>query len=395
MIKIIGERACTGFLRWGWLLPAAFPLAQVLGRGAFNSLSGIYFLWALLALPGLRGGFPAVRREPFFLAYLALLGIWALSLTMAADPAKGAETLLRYIQYSLTGLFTYLALQQHADGPRRLLVTMAWGALLTVGVLLVQLPYYLWAIPFDPTQQLREDNLPWLLPFVLAALALGNRARVLTLVAVLAFAAYILLSQGRAALIGLIVALVVFGVLGYRLRIRTVLATALALLIAGSLLSERFFRGITGFQLDFATLDVFTSGRATIWAQALSMPPDNPWLGVGLGNVGSHQAVLQIGEAAVKHLHNFLIDAWFETGLLGLAALLTLLATACVPLVHRLSRLTPSDRLIAAAALAASCALLAAGLFSYSYTSRQFGLYLYLIFALMLALARQTDKRER
>lgn len=395
MIKTLTERACSGFLRWGWLLPAAMPLAQVLGRGMFNTLSGIYFLWALLALPGLRDGFPGVRREPFFVAYVALLLLWALSLTMAADPAKGTETLARYIQYSLTGLFTFLALQRQTDGPRRLLTAMAWGALLAMAVLLVQLPYYVWAVPFDPTRQLREDNLPWLLPFVLAAFALDKRARTLSLAIVLAFAAYILISQGRAALIGLLAGLTVFGVLGYRLRLRTVLAAGVAALIAGALLSERFFRGISGLRLDFASLDLFTSGRATIWAQALSMPPENPWLGVGLGNVGTHQAVLQIGEASVKHLHNFVIDAWFETGLLGLAALLTLIAAAHVPLMRSWSRLTATNRLIASAAVAASAALLTAGLFSFSYTSRQFGLYLYLIFALMLALARQANGRER
>ena len=394
MMKVLSERACAGFLRWGWLLPAALPLAQVLGRGVFNTLGGIYFLWALLALPGLRGGFTAVRREPFFILYVALLALWAFSLTLAADPAKGAETLARYTQYSLTGLFTYLALQHHADGPRRLVQAMVWGALLTLGVLLLQLPYYVWATTFDPTQQLREDNLPWLLPFVLGAFALAGRARSLALAVVLACAFYILVSQGRAALIGLVVALAVYGLLGTRLRVRTVLAAALVVLLAGALLSERFFRGITGLSFDFATLDLFTSGRASLWVQALSMPPENIWLGVGLGNVGSHQAVLQIGEVAVKHLHNFLIDAWFETGLLGLAALLTLFASAYGALMRSWSSLSANDRTLAAAAVAASAALLAAGLFSFSYTSRQFGLYLYLVFVLMLALARRAPGRE-
>lgn len=395
MMKTLSERACAGFLRWGWLLPAALPLAQVAGRGVFNTLGSLYFLWALLALPGLRGGFAAVRREPFFVIYVVLLALWALSLSLAADPTKGAETLARYTQYSLTGLFTYLALQHHADGPQRLVKAMAWGALLTLGVLLLQLPYYVWATGFDPTQQLREDNLPWLLPFVLGAFALAGRTRALTLAVILACGFYILVSQGRAALAGLIVALAVYGVLGTRLHLRTILAAALAVLLAGALFSERFFRGITGLSFDFATLDRFTSGRATLWAQALSMPPENLWLGVGLGNVGSHQAVLQIGESAVKHLHNFLIDAWFETGLLGLAALLALILAAFIPLIRRWSKLSSAERLFAAAAMAASAALLAAGLFSFSYTSRQFGLYLYLIFALMLTLARQAASRER
>ena len=106
----------------------------------------------------------------------------------------------------------------------------------------------------------------------------------------------------------------------------------------------------------------------------------------------SHWQVLQIGDVAVKHLHNFVFDAWFETGLLGLLALFALFAAGYAAIIRAWTRLTTIDRQIAAAAIAASVAILAAGLFSYSYTSRQFALYLYLLFALMLGLARRPPR---
>lgn len=386
-LKHVAESIHSGFYRWGWLMPAFFPLAQVLGRGAFNTLSGLYFLWALASLRSLPSENRGLRPHRWFIAlYGLMLAIWALSLTQAVDPQKGGYDLLRYMQYSLTGLFTLMALQHAPQQLPRLMRALAWGALLVIVVLYLQLPYYLIAVDFNPAQQLREDNLPWLLPFLLLTLITRPRARWLVAIAVTAFTIYVALSQGRAALLGLLMALGVFGVLGYRIRMRVVLATALAVLAMGIVLGQRFFRGLSSVGFDFATLDRFTSGRATIWWQALSTPPDNPWLGVGVGNVVSHSEVLRIGEATVKHLHNFLFDAWFETGLLGLSAFLVLIGAVIAHTVRLWPQLDTGHRRIAAAALAGISALLTAGLFSFSYTSRQFALYLFLLFAILLAL---------
>lgn len=381
----IADSIRDGFYRWGWLLPAWLPLAQVGGRGAFNTLSGLYFLWALLSLrPG-----PVDRRNlAFFALYGLMLGLWALSLTQATDPQKGGYELLRFAQLSLTGLFTVMVLRDAPGRFRHLADAMAWGALAVIVALYLQLPYYLFVLDFDPTQQLREDNLPWLLPFLLLAVSSGPRARRLAAAAITAFAVYIALSQGRAALLALLAALGVFAVLGFRVRTRYLLATGAALLALGIVLGQRFFRGVFSFGLDFDTLDRFTSGRATIWWRAIHTPPDNPWLGVGLGNVSDHVDVLRVGEETVKHLHNFVLDAWFETGLLGLTALLALIGGVLVRAYRAWPALDETHRRIAAAALAGIAALLTAGLFSFSYTSRQFAVYLFVMFAIVLALPR-------
>lgn len=386
-LKHITESIRTGFYRWGWLMPAYLPLAQLLGRGAFNTLSGAYFLWALLSLRVNSRETDALRQHHWFLAlYGLMLMIWALSLTQAADLQAGGYTLLRYVQFSLTGVFTLVALHHAPHQLSRLMHAMAWGALLVIVVLYIQLPYYLFAVEFDPTQQLREDNLPWLLPFLLLGLAARDRGRWLVAAAVMACATYVALSQGRAALLALLVALAVFAMLGFRMRKRYLLAAGTAVVAMGIFLGQRFFRGLSGIEFDFVTLDLFTTGRATIWWQALNMPPENPWLGVGIGNVSSHMEVLQIGEVTVKHLHNFLFDAWFETGVLGLSVFLALIVMVVARVTQTWSSLDITHRRIAAAALGGVGALLTAGLFSFSYTSRQFSLYLYLLLALLLAL---------
>lgn len=383
------NRLTLAFMQWGWLTPAFLPLAQVLGRGMFNTLSALYFLWALAALPALRAPLGRAVREPFFLIYALMLVIWALSLTMAIDPTKGLETLARYIQFSLTGLFTLLVLRSGPERPAQLVHALALGAVFTLAVLYVQLPYYVWGTSFNPTLQLREDNLPWLLPLLLAGLVASPRARWLAAGLALAVGFYIVLSQGRAALAAFVVALAAFAALGLGLRKRTLAVTIILVLAVGIFASDRFFRDIEHLSLDFATLDIFTSGRATIWYQAWHMPPENPWLGVGIGNVSLYHAVLQINDLTVKHLHNFLFDAWFETGWLGLTALIGLIGIVYVHLARNWHHLDAPTRRIAAAAIAASLAILVAGLFSFSYTSRQFALYLYLLFALMLSLPGQ------
>jgi O-antigen ligase len=126
-------------------------------------------------------------------------------------------------------------------------------------------------------------------------------------------------------------------------------------------------------------VDAFTAGRTILWRQALQHPPARPWLGVGIGN-GSHAGEVlrfKIGEGwhEVKHLHNFLLDAWYETGLLGLSVLLALIGAVFGPLAWVWRRLSAEDRQRAGILLAATLAILTAGLFSFGYTSRYFTCY--------------------
>jgi O-antigen ligase len=88
----------------------------------------------------------------------------------------------------------------------------------------------------------------------------------------------------------------------------------------------------------------------------------------------------KIGEGwhEVKHLHNFLLDAWYETGLLGLGVLLALIGTVFGRLAQVWRRLSTGDRQQAGVWLAAAFALITAGLLSFSYTSRQLACYLFL-----------------
>ena len=381
------------FFRWGWLLPAFLPLASVAGRGAFNIVSGVYFLWALASVSLAPAKTSAIWQQRWFLAsYGVMLFVWSLSLTQSSDPRNGAYHLLRYLQYSLTGLFTLVALQQTSLQLPRLMRAMAWASLLLILVLYLQLPYFLLAVEFIPELQLHEDNLPWLLPFFLLALSSRPHGRWLLAGAIAAFALYIGLSHGRAALLAMLASLAVFSLLGLTISKRHWLTIGTAVVAMGMVFSQWFLRGVHDFAFDFATMNRLTTHRATIWWQALSSPPENPWLGIGFGNVASRTDVLYIGnvpgfgEVTHKHLHNFILDAWFETGILGLSAFLVMLGAVLARVLHTWPGLDHEHRRIAAAALAGVVALLTAGLLSFSYTSKQFALYLYLLLAVLLAL---------
>jgi O-antigen ligase len=396
--KIALELVRSNFFRWGWLAPVFLPLASVAGRGAFNVVSGVYFLWALVSVslaPGMRS---AIWQQRWFLAsYGLMLLAWSLSLTQSSDTQTSGYHLLRYLQFSLTGLFTLVALQHTPFPLPRLMRAMAWGSLLLILVLYLQLPYFLLAVEFVPTEQLYEDDLPWLLPFLLLALSSEARSRWLLACAIIAFAVYIGLSQGRAALLAMLAALAVFSLLGLNMSKRQLLIIAMAVAALGVVFGQRFLRGVSNLAFDFATVNQLTTHRAIIWRQALNSPPENLWLGVGFGNLASRVEVLRIddlagiGEVTVKHLHNFILDAWFETGILGLSTFLAMLGVVFARVHRTWSGLDQEHRRIAAAALAGVAALLTAGLLSFSYRSRQFALYLYVLLAVLLALPANAE----
>lgn len=211
------------------------------------------------------------------------------------------------------------------------------------GLALLAALYLRWIIDaqysnFQPSQQLLEDNLPFLTPFLLHFMRnwlpmkyrTGSTIAVVSLVLI-----YIVFSQGRAALLGLLVALLAHTTLVLHWRLRMGVAAALLLLaVSASFDSQRFIRGADLSGSFTELVDQFTNQRTQIWRHALSAHPRNVMVGVGIGNVNREQLVLslKVGRenkvVMVKHLHNFLFDAWYETGIIGLLALLIWLATA-------------------------------------------------------------------
>ena len=378
-LAMLPSRIQDAFFRWGWLLLAVLPLTQLGGRALFNGIAGLYAVWGLFSLWSRHTRLD--RPTAWF--YLILLGVFLLGIPGAIDPAEARKTWAAFLMHSLSLLLMQVALQESPAHPDRLLKAMALFGGTTLAGLVVLLPYYGlgWSgQPFDPSSQLREDNLPFLLPFMLGWVWRQGDGRwrygAMTGI-VAATLGYVVLSEGRAALLGLIVGLIVFCwlVLGWRLRWSALLAVLV--LVAGIIANTAPFHKSN---LDpNRPLDAFTAGRTILWRQAIQHPPERAWLGVGIGNGSYAREVLSFtlgsDQIQVKHLHNFLMDAWYETGLLGLGALLALISAVFGRLARAWRRLSAEDRQRAGVLLAAALAIMTAGLLSFGYTSRYFACY--------------------
>ena len=380
------------FFRQGWLLLAVLPLTQVGGRAWFNSVAGLYFIWGLLNLGRC---WSRLDRSTTWL-YLAFLGVTLASIPGAVDPFGGLRVWVQFAMQTTTLLLIQAALRESPEQVDRLLTALALFGGVTLLSLYLLLPYYWleWSgQAFNPLTQLREDNLPFLLPFILAWLwrCSGHHGRYAVMVGVTAAAlGYVVLSEGRAALFGLIVGLTIFcwTVLGWRWR--WIAALMASVLVAAIVVHPEPFRK-AGLDPEHP-LDAFTTGRTALWRQALEHPPEQPWLGVGIANASYHTQLLRFelnGEQLqVKHFHNFMVDAWYEIGILGVGLLLLLLGTVFLRLARNWRHLSVDDRQRAGALLAAALAIIAAALFSFSYTSRQFACYLFACLGALLHFCR-------
>lgn len=381
-IKTWPDRLQTAFWQWGWLLPTVLPLAQLGGRALYTVLISLYALWGLPCLWQHRNRLDRVTTT----LYLVLLCVMLIGIPGALDPESGLRVWGQFIAQSLTLLLMHAALQESPANLDRLLNALALSGLLTlVGVYLLLLYHWLEmaGLPFDPSFQLREDNLPFLLPFLLYWLWRQNELRwrvggMAGLIGVVM--AYVVIAEGRAALLGLIVGLLAFCWLALNWRLRWMALLAALALIAGI---ASYIEPFQKAELDpERPLSAFTKGRSILWQQALEHPPARPWLGVCIGNEAYATEVLSftIGgqPVQVKHLHNFLLDAWYETGLLGVSLLVALIGTVLIRPARSWRRLSDQDRQRAGILLAAALALMTAGLLSFSYTSRQLACYLFL-----------------
>jgi|GEM_PF-489982 len=391
-ITTLRDTVQEAFFRWGWLLVAVLPLAQLGGRALYTVLVGIYALWGLPSLWSRRDRLDRATT----LLYLALLGVTLLGVPGSADPEGSLRIWGQFVVQTSTLLLMQAALRESPAHPDRFFNAIAlFGAITLAGVYLV-LPYYWlgWSgQPFDPRTQLREDNLPFLLPFLLGWFwwhgdrrwRYGPMAGVTA-----AVLGYVLISQGRAALLGLIVGLTVFCWLVLSWRLRWFVPVVVLVLVVGIATNPGPFQ-----QAELApdrSFDAFTTGRSILWRQALEHPPARPWLGVGIGNVRHAAEVLsfQIGgmKVQVKHLHNILMDAWYETGILGVGLLIALIGTVLGRLAGGWRRLSDGDRQRAGVLLAAALAIITAGLLSFSYTSRYFACHLFVCLGGLICFGR-------
>ena len=389
-------RVRNEYFAWGWLLIAWLPLLQIIGRGVFNIVGAAALLWAAIALSGRR----IVIDRALLSLYAILVLTFLLSVAVAGDRSVAWHHWYEYFLYTLFCLFTLATLQHVNAGLSRFLRALGWSGLTMVVILYAWLVVQVQQPGFSPERIMREDNLPLLAPFMLYTIQHVFRLkhwRWISLLVLLPVFGYVVGSEGRAALVGLCIGLLAYSRLVSGIRLRNTIPIALAGIVIAMFLHQGQFRLGASEGGTFAhTLDKLSTYRTAIWRHALANPPENIWLGTGMGNVRDHPEILTIRLAdntkiqVGKHLHNFVLDCWYATGMLGLAALLAWLGFLIWRSLRTWRQATNLLRAQVGTLIAAGFAILGNAFLSYSYGSKQFGVYLF-TFLVVAAYARRGD----
>ena len=301
------------------------------------------------------------------------------------EPDTGFKEWCKFIAYS-SGCFFILASLQRVPNPiERLIAGFGVSGLIVLATLYLMLLVHAGDEDFRPNQHILEDNLPFLTPFILYYLHEQGAKRWPVLAFLAAITGYIVLSQGRAALLGLVVALGCYGALVLRWRTRTLAAGAFVIIsVVVGIYGDQFVRGAWSRQALIEAVDDCTILIDAL-ARALAAPPNHPLVGVGMGNTSRSQSLMsmKIRQSSVvaqaKHFHNFLFDAWYETGIIGLMSLLAWLGLMLRRGVRVWRSAAGLAQQHAGLFLAASMAILTSALFSFSYRSKPFSIYLFIL----------------
>lgn len=381
------QKAREQFFLVGWMMPALVPASALLGRALGNVLFFSYLLWALLALRPRDWWLPSALRFIFIaLILLCLMSVWP-----AQQPGEALHFWFRWLAYMLVLPITLSVLHRqelNIGSLERLLVFATCVALM---VFLYRLSAALWK---GGAFTINSMALAYQFPFLIAWLWCGRQARSLRWLfaglGVLGLIGLFLANSSTEVLAALMGALVFIGVrsgMGKRMLLGVFVLVPLVL-------GVELLPKISQLQLsDWAQLlDTWSSRRTTMWIRALQNPPENVWLGVGMGN---GQYAWPVSSVGVKGFHNFVFDAWYETGLLGLGALLAFLATVAWSVMRALRSASADVRQLSAPWLASVAAILVAASLDHSYASVSFAMLMMFEAAVLLALTGQVPAMPR
>ncbi len=370
-------------------MPAYMPLGEAVGRSILNILLVIYISWGLVVI--FRRG-KEIWISSVCIPLLILWGAFFLSIFNAEDVPRAFHAWQKYFFSSLTVPLTVFVLRINPEKWKSFVLSLAATGVflpfLLVAKSAISSGFEFFVLP----RSMIERNLPFLLPIVFLVISrLKNIYYKLILSGFffIFFFAIIIASQGRAALVALGLGISFYFIFVIKVRARIFVPVFSIFIVFSILISGPFFfRHAESQHIQSDYIDYFSSGRTLLWKQAIKNPPDNVFFGIGMSNVRYVDEVMTINDHRVKHLHNFLFDAWYETGLAGLAALVLLWSMMIFFCLKRIKYFNGGLRSEVLALLCSFVALLGGGLFSYSYMSPQLTNYLYFILSGLFFIGR-------
>ena len=366
--------------------PALIVFLYQVGRGLGNTGYVLYWVTAVILLVRRRNfDFPVAAS----ILFAGLLSWGTLSAALSIEPhsayGKWAQFALLGSTYFITwGLVRHIPEFSLARALKLIGLVGLFSFVLYGGRYLVLMG----SADFDPARQIHGLVPAYLAPFTFYLLRQsipGKPGMALGLGYLLSLAVLLVFSNSLTEVLTLAMALVVMSIFLVSnkrlllLALGSVVLLFLALILlfdpAGAVLNQA--QGQDGNW--FAFLSKLSSYRTLIWYQALTIPPPNQWLGVGPSNVGLYPPVVISETYKVGHLHNFLLDCWYEIGLVGLTLYLLFYGVQILAVKSGAANLSPQQRGVMYAAVAG---IFVASMLEQSYRSYHVALFVPFLFAL-------------
>jgi O-antigen ligase len=376
----------NSLLYWLLLAPAVIVFFYQMGRGLGNTGYVLYWIAAVVLLVRQRNfDFPIAASVLF----VVLLAWGTLSAALSVDPHSAYG---KWAQYALLGTSYFITWRLIRHIPE----FSVERALKMIGIVgLISFAHYAgrylvlsMSPDFQPELQVHGLVPAYLSPFTLYFLRQsvpGKRGIALSLAYLTSLVLLLVFSNSLTEVLTLAAALgvmIFFVVPNKRLLMLALggvalLFAALILLFdpAGAVLDQA--NGTDGTW--FALLSELSSYRTLIWYKALTIPPPNLWLGVGPGNVGLYPPVVISETAKVGHLHNLVLDSWYEIGVVGLIVYLLFYGAQFRATKPGAGKLSSQQRGVMYAAVAG---IFVASMLEQSYRSHHVALFVPFLFAL-------------
>lgn len=403
------------FFDYGWLMPAFFPITISLGKAPEHIYLGLYAAWGCFALcqrgdygvlscplppggGGLGRGVSEHLQKKWLYVFLGVMIAFGLSALAAQNASLVFQKWLSVSSHMIVFIFVLVVVgscDRTDEKMRQLLFYTGAGGIVGLLGLYIKLLLSVKKPDFVPNNDMVEDYLPFLMPFMLFFIGNLPLKQVVKwmlsgiLLGMVGF--YVYYSDGRAALLGLCLSLLIYGTLVLRWRLYQIfLIVGVVLAVVIAINPERFTRSSLGEHTLINKIGAFTSGRSDIWLNGLHHRPTSLLTGIGMGHLKHTPglaASVRTGE--IRDFHNFILNVGYETGLLGLTALLVFIFWPIVYALRRWRQLDQNTQKRLGVLLSASVAILAAGLLTPSHRSIPFTLYLPLFLAGMIVCARR------
>ena len=401
-------------------------VAVASGRTVFASFLGVGVLLAFFSgnFRQSLGEVVTRVRSPLGLALALLLISWSISALMSFDQLRSLEVVVRMAAFIFLSGFIY---QQYSGGALNLEKTLKVALvvfLLVMAILIVSYFYdrkmiYLVKFHDYPTriaaiQSLQEFSSAsvTLAPFVLwAGYRLGGKWNFASLIITSAMLAVVIISKSGAAAAGfagvaLVLAIGFLFVKSSRV-LRFVLPTAMGLFFVTVIVGHYFnifqFASRKEYppellELMFLPPEIVEPARQIIWRHIIDLAMLKPWFGWGMNVIDWVDATGVIAPITVAgfsstttHPHNWIVEVFSETGILGLLAMLVAILVFLWPVIKSVIGRGSATGL---AVLSISAGFWVSSLFNFSFWSSWWQVLYLVLIATVMAGEQLTRSRE-